>query len=129
MKRLLFRMAQKLGQDDCFQCVKKILTVEEFSIEHQKPWLDVSSDLYWALDNIAFSHRSCNIRAARRNVPVLREQLDRIRIDHLKNAPEGQAWCYGHKDYLVKGLFNANRWFKSGVQRFCKECRSEGLGR
>ncbi len=129
LKQLLFRMAQELGRDNCFRCAKKILTVEKFSIEHKKSWLDVSVDLYWDLDNIAFSHRSCNFAAARRNIPVLRDQLNRIRIDHVKNAPDGTAWCFGHKDYLVKGLFHANKWFQSGVQRFCKECRSNGVGR
>lgn len=129
LKQLLFRMAQELGRDVCFQCSKQILSVEEFSIEHKRPWLDVSVELYWDLNNIAFSHRSCNIRAARRDVPRLRKQLDAIRIDRVKDAPEDMAWCYGHKTYRSKDLFNANSWFRSGVQRFCKECRSDGVGR
>jgi hypothetical protein len=129
LKQLLFRMAQELERDVCFQCGEKINSVEEFSIEHKQPWLDVSVELYWDLANIAFSHRVCNIRAARRDVPRLREQLNRIRVDRVKGAPEGQAWCYGHKDFLPKDQFNANSWFRSGVQRFCKECRSNGTGR
>jgi hypothetical protein len=129
LKQLLFKMAQELGRDVCFQCGEKINSVDEFSIEHKQPWLNVSAALYWDLNNIAFSHRVCNIRAARRDVPKLREQLNRIRKDRVSNAPEGQAWCYGHKDYLPKNLFNANSWFRSGVQRFCRECRSNGVGR
>jgi hypothetical protein len=129
LKLLLLQMARDLHRDTCYRCGKRIMTVEEFSIEHKEAWLDVSVDLFWDLDNIAFSHRVCNVRAGRRNVPKLREQLDEIRIDHVTEAPEGMAWCYGHKLFLESGLFNANKWYPSGVQRFCKECRGKGVGR
>src|SRR5271157_5396828 len=116
LKRLLLRMAQDLHRDTCYRCGKKIETVEELSIEHKEAWLDVSVDLFWDLDNVAFSHRVCNVRAGRRDVPKLREQLDEIRIDHVTTAPEAMAWCYGHKRFLKKDLFNANKWYPSGVQ-------------
>ena len=57
---ILFNLVQKTNQDICFKCDKKIETPDELSIEHKKVWLDVSPDLFWALDNIAFSHRKCN---------------------------------------------------------------------
>jgi hypothetical protein len=129
LKRLLFSMAQKLQLDICFQCKEKIEIVEDFSIEHKKPWLDVSTDLYWDLDNIAFSHKSCNYGAARKDIPRMIEQLKKVRKDHCINAPEGKAWCYGHNSYLNKNLFNSNKWAPLGVQRYCKECRSSGIGR
>jgi len=129
LKQLLFHMAKQLNLDSCFQCGKKIENAAQFSIEHKKPWLDMSPDLFWDLGNIAFSHKSCNIRAARRNIPKLREQLERARINHVNTAPEGEAWCYGHKKFLGKGLFNLNKWQPSGVQRFCRACRSGGIGR
>lgn len=43
---------------------------ENFSVEHKIPWLDSENPvkLYFDLDNIAFSHLSCNIGAGRRNI-------------------------------------------------------------
>ena len=67
-KKLLFSLAQRLHEDICYQCAKKIETIEEFSIEHKTPWLDSDDPvgLFFDLDNIAFSHLSCNIREAKR---------------------------------------------------------------
>src|SRR4030042_960466 len=59
-KSLMFRMAQKLGEDVCFKCGKRILNLDEFTIEHKAPWLDRGPQLFWDLDNIAFSHAKCN---------------------------------------------------------------------
>jgi hypothetical protein len=35
-------------------------------MDHQEAWLDNSSDLFWDLENIGFSHIGCNSRAANR---------------------------------------------------------------
>ena len=63
---VLFQLVQKTSQDICFRCNEKILTIEELSIEHKNPWLDVSPSLFWDLENIAFSHSVCNKRAGRK---------------------------------------------------------------
>ena len=66
-KSLIFKMVQLLESDNCYQCGKKIMTVEEPSIEHKIPWLDSNNPakLFFDLDNVAFSHLKCNIGAAR----------------------------------------------------------------
>jgi len=66
-KMLLFKLIQDTQQDLCFQCGKKIETVAELSIEHKYPWLDSINpeELFFDLNNIAFSHLSCNCGAAR----------------------------------------------------------------
>ena len=66
-KAIMFQMIQKVGLDICFQCGKRIETVDELSIEHKIPWLDSENpvELFFDLDNIAFSHLTCNIRAGR----------------------------------------------------------------
>lgn len=64
-KRVLFRLLQRYGEDVCFQCGEKIENVDDLSMEHKIPWLDNSVELFWDLDNIAFSHLICNIKAAR----------------------------------------------------------------
>ena len=65
-KNILFSLVQETGKDICFRCGKKIESVDELSIEHKKPWLKESIDLFWNLENISFSHLNCN-SGARRN--------------------------------------------------------------
>jgi hypothetical protein len=67
-KMIMFAMVKDLGLDNCFQCGKPIETVEELSIEHKVPWLDSEDPkgLFFDLENVAFSHLSCNCSAAYR---------------------------------------------------------------
>jgi len=64
-KMVLFHLLKKLKENVCFQCGAEIETVDELSIEHKKPWLDESVDLFWDLNNIAFSHHQCNCASTR----------------------------------------------------------------
>jgi len=63
-KRIMFSLVQRLGLDCCFKCGQRIQTSEDLSIEHKVDWLHSSDPvaLFSSLDNIAFSHRSCNKR-------------------------------------------------------------------
>ena len=74
-KAIMFQMIQKLGLDICFQCGKKIETIEELSIEHKISWLYSNNpkELFFDLDNIAFSHLKCNSLAADRAKPGLKK--------------------------------------------------------
>lgn len=75
-KDLMFSMIKRLGEDYCFQCGAKIETVEELSVEHKTPWLhsEDPKGLFFDLDNIAFSHLSCNSAAARKSKSPLSEK-------------------------------------------------------
>lgn len=66
-KQVMFAMAEALGRNICFQCDKKINSPAAFSLEHKVPWLDSDNpkELFFDLNNIAFSHLSCNVKAAR----------------------------------------------------------------
>ena len=68
-KDILFNYAKKCGDDICHQCRKKIESVDNFSIEHKIPWLHSKNpvELFFNLENIAFSHLHCNVLAARSN--------------------------------------------------------------
>jgi len=68
-KAIMFRLLQDAGKDMCFQCGEKIESVDEISIEHKVPWLDNDDPvgLFFDLDNIAFSHLSCNVGASRQH--------------------------------------------------------------
>lgn len=67
-KKIMFSMMCVLGLDTCWQCGKKIETVDDLSVEHKIPWLDSDDPvgLYFDLNNIAFSHLSCNSGSARK---------------------------------------------------------------
>ena len=66
VKDLLFSFVEKSGHV-CHQCGKP-MTRDDFSIEHKTPWLDSEKpqELFFDLNNIAFSHKWCNIAAARK---------------------------------------------------------------
>lgn len=66
-KLILFDLIKKLELDVCYQCKQKIEKIEELSIEHKIPWLDSEDpkELFFSLENIAFSHLSCNSSAKR----------------------------------------------------------------
>lgn len=67
-KSIMFMLVQKSNMDTCFQCGHKIESVDELTVEHMTPWLHEENaiELYFDLDNIAFSHAFCNSSAARR---------------------------------------------------------------
>jgi hypothetical protein len=68
LKDLLFDFAVKAGHV-CYRCEKNLLR-DNFSIEHKIPWLDSINpiELFFSIDNIAYSHLDCNIRYARKNI-------------------------------------------------------------
>ena len=67
-KELLFKYVKLANHNFCYQCGAEIEGSKDLSIEHKTPWLHSSSpyNLFMSLDNIAFSHLSCNIKAGRR---------------------------------------------------------------
>ena len=67
-KMILFSFVCKLELDVCHQCGRKILSIDDLSIEHKEPWLQADDPIesFFDLDNIAFSHLSCNVAAATR---------------------------------------------------------------
>lgn len=58
-RKILFEFAKRLKMDTCHRCGGQI-DADEFSIDHKKPWLHVDAELFWDLENIAFSHHGCN---------------------------------------------------------------------
>jgi len=109
--KLFFSMLQQLNRDICYRCGTRILNEDDFSVDHKEPWLDASATLFWDLDNIAFSHRSCNSAASR--------------VPHKIICPVGKNWCNVCKDFLDSDNFGNNRTTLSGKQRYCKSCRKK----
>jgi len=113
-KMILFRQLKKHEENICVKCGVLIEVVEDLSIEHIKPWENRSPELFWDLDNVAFSHVRCNKPHVRNTMPG----ADAVR----KVAPEGQSWCRTHKKFLPIESFSKrpSRW--NGVRHDCKEC-------
>ena len=73
-KIILFNLVQLLDLDECHHCGKKIDDINNFSVEHLKPWLHEpnAKELFFDLGNIAFSHHKCNSSAARKNTIMVK---------------------------------------------------------
>lgn len=69
VKDLLFNFIVKANENICYRCGEP-MSRDTFSIEHKTPWLDSEDPLYlyFSLDNIAYSHLSCNVKAARKEL-------------------------------------------------------------
>jgi hypothetical protein len=65
-RAVMFSLAQECNRDVCFRCGLKIETVKEFSVDHKVDWLDSSTNLFWDLTNITFSHLDCNRNSGRK---------------------------------------------------------------
>lgn len=67
-KTILFDLVKKLNLDICYRCNKNIKTIKELSVEHKKAWLNAenSVELFFDLNNIAFSHLKCNVLSSNR---------------------------------------------------------------
>jgi len=66
-KNLLFEFAKRLDMHWCYQCGAEIKDCDDFTVEHKTPWLhsEDPKGLFFDIDNIAFSHKSCNYSASR----------------------------------------------------------------
>lgn len=111
-RSIILKLAQKCGMDNCFSCKEKILTIEDLSIEHKKPWYKKSVELFFDLDNIAFSHRKCNRPYERMGKKIVK----------LVEYPEGKAWCSSCQKFRDKEEFHVNKSRWNGLSSRCKSC-------
>lgn len=76
---ILFKFVKMAGYK-CYRCYKK-LTRETFSIDHKISWLDSDNPtkLFFDLNNITFSHQSCNSGAGRRPAKKYFTQDEKIK--------------------------------------------------
>jgi hypothetical protein len=121
-KNILFHLLCRLEENICYRCGKTIESVDDLSVEHIKPWEGISAELFWDISNIDFSHLRCNVPHRR---PGHAENFKHPFHQKTVNAPEGKAWCSGHKDYVAIDGFHTNVRNINGVASYCKECRTE----
>ena len=111
-KSIMFLLAQQAGRDICVRCGKKIETVDDLTIEHIKPWLDVDASLFWDLNNVGFSHSRCNVSDRKHGPPSF-------------VGPPETSWCWGHQDFIPRENFTPSKRSHNGLQQECRECRSK----
>lgn len=71
-RMVILHLLQKSEQHYCYRCGQPIEIVKNLSIEHKIPWRDSENprELFFDLDNIAFSHRRCNSAHIRTHTPA-----------------------------------------------------------
>jgi hypothetical protein len=111
-KMILFHLLEKRGENICFNCAERINTAAELSIEHKQPWEGVSLELYWSMDNIAFSHLRCNLPHRYAGGQARRRKV----------GPDGTAWCRKCKLFRPVAAFARNKTRWNGLQAWCHDC-------
>ena len=119
-KSIMFNMAQRLGEDRCFRCGSKIETVGELSVEHKESWQLASDPItsFYDLNNIAFSHLSCNAAASSggavhadmtRLSPEKRREKTKRQYEREKNTERYKKY---HRDYQ-RNRYNTDPEFRA----------------
>jgi hypothetical protein len=83
VKDILWNYIVKSEEDTCYRCKQK-LDRDNFSIEHIEPWLHSEDplDLFFNLENIAYSHKSCNYAAARKPHKIYESEAERLKAKY-----------------------------------------------
>lgn len=121
-KQLLFDAVSRLGENICCRCQEVILSVDDFTIDHIKPWLNRSEELFWSLDNIGYAHSKCNTP----------HKLNYNSKWQRKVGPEGTAWCTNCQDFRLETEFRKNKSNWNNLQSecaSCMKCRNSSVGR
>jgi hypothetical protein len=108
LRAILFDLIVKTRRNYCFRCGDRITAVAELSIEHKTPWQQAADPVaaFFDLDNIAFSHRSCNYRAASRpnkKYHTLEARQTATRVSDAKRARENYSPARRHAKYTTTG--------------------------
>ena len=115
-KLVLFDVLKRHNENACYRCSEIIESAEQLSIEHKQPWEHVDARLFWDLDNIAFSHLSCNSAAGRKGLSGTIQR---------KIGPKGTAWCSTHQQFLPIENFSLHSKNWRGLCYECKNCQKE----
>lgn len=101
----MFELVKQVGLDVCYRCKHDITNIEEFSIEHKENWFnsDKPKELFFSLDNIAFSHLSCNTNAGNQPIRNKRNKLGYKGVEFDKRRNKFRARIWNGEKYLRSG--------------------------
>lgn len=109
------------NKNSCYIGVKILLTKEEFYewvVPELKKWIETKLIEDASIDRIDSTkhYEVGNLQL----LPVIDNSLKR---DYNKNvnAPDGYAWCYKCKDYLITGKFYKSKHRPNGLAGICIE--------
>jgi len=106
LRDILWSLVVETGRNYCCKC-KEVMDRNTFSIEHIKPWLDSEDPvgLFYDLENISFSHLTCNISNARRVVVYRKGQERDNRTKELNRLSKRRNYCPDKRreKYLLTG--------------------------
>lgn len=116
-KSILFQLVKETGRNICHQCGKEIVSEDELSIEHKIPWLDSENpiELFFDLNNIAFSHLRCNIGTCRhhKSCETQREKVSQglHPFCHLtrEDAEQIRKLSANHSGVELASMFNVSK--------------------
>jgi hypothetical protein len=99
-KKILFELLRKAGANKCRHCGLDIVLSEDLAIEHLQDWRN-DPDLFWVLNNIAFSHLNCSSGAARQegksmiaDIKIVSEDGEQLPTFYY----EGKIYIAGRRD-------------------------------
>lgn len=118
VKRVLLSLAEALGRDICFRCRQPIGDASLLSLDHVVDWLEVGPSAYFDVNNIAFSHLSCNCAAGNGN--RVRGKLARER----RFDTDGGRRCDSCRRYRDIDHFGRESRSPDGIARTCKHCKT-----
>lgn len=107
-RALMFSLVQRLGEDICFRCGEKIVSVKEFTIEHKASWQLAVDPIvaFFDLSNIAFSHSACNYGAGARPTKKWSSKKEADAAHNKKNQAKRivrkRAWRQERRDRGLK---------------------------
>lgn len=92
-KMLLFEFTRRLGLLQCHRCGEQIVSIDDFSMDHKIEWQSAADPIaaFFDLENIAFSHLSCNSSAANRR-RIHASASERHRAGHIRHRPKHAAY-------------------------------------
>lgn len=124
-KSIMFDLASQLDLTWCYRCGARIETPAEFSIEHKISWLDSDNPnkLFFDLDNIAFSHLSCNCADGRKNAYIKQQEQADERAKKILDA--GNMICVRCGNDKPLSDFKVKSNSRLGCETTCKKCNAE----
>lgn len=112
-KLIMFQLIEKAGMNKCHRCGEK-MELGNFSIEHIENWLHSENpkELFFDLNNIAFSHTSCNYSVARR------PKVEPLSLVDKKGEASGRSKLKNEEVIAIKKLLADGMTYRKIAEMF-----------